>query len=182
MLAHRCVASFALASLFALAAPIANAADNASGSIECEGHKITVKHGWLVRGPNVTWQLEHNLGDLYDPKGKTMLRLYFSDADVSADIKACKNLSCTKDAIKDGFMVDVADPRDLPELPYRIWIVDGDTKYNNLLKPSILTLSTNQPDHLAGKLHIVDALETVKVDVDFDLTVINTVKTEYQLE
>jgi hypothetical protein len=38
-------------------------------------------------------------------------------------------------------------------------------------------LSTNKPDHLAGKLHIDDsAAGGARVDADFDLTLVNTFK------
>lgn len=185
MLGIRFVTSFAFAltAFFAFAlASVAAAADKADGKFACDGQSITVKYGWLVRGPNATYNSEKDLPDIYDPKGKTMLRIYFSDTDVGSAIKACKNLSCTKDAIKNGFMIDVADPKDLPELPYRMWITEGDAKCNSMIKPSALQLSTNQPDHVAGKLHLSEMGGNDTADVDFDLRVIITVKTEFQLE
>jgi hypothetical protein len=160
----------------------AHAADRSSGTFACETKPITVKFGWLVRGPNVTYKVEHGLSDLYDPKGKTALRIYFSDTDVGAELKACKNLSCTTDAIGNGFMIDFADSADLPELPYRAWIAEGDVKCNSFINPSALQLTTNKPDHLAGKLHLSEMSGTVTADVDFDLQVFNTLKTEYQFD
>lgn len=183
MIGIRFVASFALAltAVFAVSS-VAAAADKTDGKFACDGQSITVKYGWLVRGPNATYNSGKGLPDLYDPKGKTMLRIYFSDTDVSSDIKACKNLSCTKDAIKNGFMIDVADPKDLPDLPYLMWIAEGDAKCNSMIKPAALKMSANQPDHVAGKLHLSEMGGNDTAEVDFDLRVIVTVKTEYQLE
>jgi hypothetical protein len=179
---RRFTTSFALAALFVSMVQIAHAADKATGTFACDAKPITVKFGWLVRGPNVTYQSAKRLPDLYDPKGKTMLRIYFSDTDVGTALKSCKNLSCTREAIDNGFMIDFADPADLPQLPYRAWIAGADAKCNSLIEPSALQLTTNKPDHLAGKLHFSEMGDTVTADVDFDLQVVSTVKTEYQFD
>jgi hypothetical protein len=121
-----------------------------------------VKYGSLVRGP-----------DEMDP-GKTVLRLYLSSADIGATIKVCKTLSCADGALQDGAMVDYSDAR---HLGYAIRLNGERAQYSGGTDGDAFKLSTNKPDHLAGKLHIDDnASGGATIDADFDLTVVNTFK------
>ena len=53
----------------------------------------------------------------------------------------------------------------------------GLAQYSGGTDASAFALSTNKPDHLAGKLHIDDvSMGGAKIDADFDLTLINTFK------
>ena len=73
----------------------------ATGTVSFKNASGSIKHGWLVRGP-----------DEMDP-AKSVLRIYLSSADIGAKIKACRNLSCADAALEDGAMVDYSDARHL---------------------------------------------------------------------
>ncbi|MFI4969959.1 MAG: hypothetical protein ACHP7D_07115 [Lysobacterales bacterium] len=150
----------ACSALALAASTVALAADSASGTISFQGHAGTIKHAWMVRGP-----------DEMDA-GKTVLRLYLSSADIGAKIKACKTLSCADNALEDGAMVDYGDAR---HLAYAVRLEGERVQYSGGTGPDAFTLSTNKPDHLVGKLHVDDAAAGgAKVDADFDLGLANT--------
>ncbi|MGZ5020148.1 MAG: hypothetical protein ACXWAV_06945 [Chthoniobacterales bacterium] len=149
--------------LWLATAPLARAGDSASGTITFKTGKCVVKHGWLVRGP-----------DEMDPS-KTVLRLYLSSADIGAKIKACKTLSCADTALTDGAMVDFSDAR---HLAYAVRLNGERLQYSGGTDGEAFTLTTSEPGHLVGKLHIDDsAADGAKVDVTFDLTLVNTFTT-----
>jgi hypothetical protein len=149
--------------LLALVSVPAIAADQGSGSIVLNKKTAAIQHAALVRGP-----------DEMDPS-HSILRLYLSTADMSDKIKACKTLSCADQALADGATVDFGDSR---HLAYWVRVNGGLAQYSGGTDPSAFTLTTNKPDHLAGKLHIDDtSMSGAKIDADFDLTVINTFKT-----
>ena len=176
---------FTLAASIVLLAPAALAADKASGKVTCDQDSFDVKYAWLVRAPNVVWGLAHGKDDLYDPKAPTMLRLYFSDQDKTSEIKACVNLSCITGVFDNYLYVDVSDPKDTKELWYQTNIPSENRSCNSGEERTVLKLRTQQPDHLAGKLDLKKMLgdtEMERWDVDFDLKLTTTVKTEYQYE
>jgi hypothetical protein len=136
------------------------AGDSASGTVNFQTAKSAVKFGWLVRGP-----------DEMDPS-KTVLRLYLSSVDIGAKIKACKTFSCADNALEDGAMVDFGDAR---HLGYAIRLNGERVQYSGGTDGDAFTLTTNKPDHLAGKLHIDDAaVGGARVDAVFDLTLAKT--------
>jgi len=134
--------------------------DSASGTVIFQATKGTVKHGFLVRGP-----------DEMDPS-KTVLRLYLSSADIGAKIKAAKTFSEADNALEDGAMVDYSDA---PHLAYAIRLNGERVQYSGGTNGEAFALTTNKPDHLAGKLHIDDSTSGgARVDATFDLTLIKT--------
>ena len=139
---------------------LASAGDSASGAITFKTGKCVVKHGWLVRGP-----------DEMDPS-KTVLRIYLSNADIGAKIKTCKTLSCADNALTDGAMVDFSDAR---HLAYAVRLNGERLQYSGGTDGDAFSLTTSQPNHLVGKLHIDDsAADGAKIDATFDLTLVNT--------
>jgi opacity protein-like surface antigen len=152
-----------LASIVLAASAGALAADAASGSVSFKTYSTTVKYGWLVRGP-----------DEMDPN-KTVLRIYLSSVDVGAKIRACDTLSCADAALDDGAMVDFGDAT---HLGYALRLNGELVQYSGGTNAQAFTLSTKQPNHLAGKLHIDDsAVGGGKIDAEFDLTLTRTFKT-----
>jgi len=150
-----------LALAFACTAAIA--ADHGTGTIVLNKKTAAIQHAALVRGP-----------DEMKPS-RSILRLYLSTADMSGKIKACKTLSGADQALEDGATVDYGDA---PHLAYWVHVNGGLAQYSGGTDASAFTLSTNKPDHLAGKLHIDDtSMGGAKIDADFDLTPINTFKT-----
>ena len=136
------------------------AGDSASGTISFKAAKATVKYGFLVRGP-----------DEMDP-GKTVLRLYLSSVDIGARIKAAKTFSDADNALEDGAMVDFGDAR---HLAYAARLNHELVQYSGGTDQEAFTLTTNKPDHVAGKVHIDDtASGGAKVDANFDLTLLKS--------
>ena len=139
-------------------ATFAHAGDTAGGTVTLKSFKSAIKHGYLVRGP-----------DEMDPD-KTVLRLYLSSADIGARIKDCKTLSCADSALTDGAMVDFSDAR---HLGYAVRLNGERAQYSGGTDGAAFQLTKNQPDHLAGKLHIDDTkTDGAKVDATFDLTLV----------
>ena len=136
------------------------AGDSASGTVSFQAAKGSVKNGFLVRGP-----------DEMDPS-KTVLRLYLSSGDIGAKIKAAKTFSEADKALEDGAMVDFSDAR---HLAYAIRLNGERVQYSGGTDQDAFTLTTNKPDHLAGKVHIDDSASGgAKVDATFDLTLLKT--------
>ena len=181
MKARRRISNMLVATTLAAVTGCAFAADRASGTVAHPPTSVEIKYAYLVRGPDVYFDTGAN-GDLYDPKNPTMLRIILSNTDIGAEIKACVNLSCATDALKDGIYVDYANAKAAPQdLPYQIRLSQGDdNKSSSVAKIDALSLSSTAPDHLAGKLHI-DFADMWKADADFDLTLFMTFKTQYQL-
>ncbi len=138
------------------------AGDHASGTVAFKTWSSPVKHAWMVRSP-----------DEMD-ESKSILRIYLSSADIGAKIKGCKTLSCADSALEDGAMVDYSDAR---HLAYAVRLNGERAQYSGGTDGDAFALTTNNPDHLAGKLHIDDsAAGGAKVDADFDLGLANTFK------
>ena len=182
---HLKLTRLAVAALL-MAATSACAADKVSGKVGYEPNSVAIKYGWLVQGPDINFDTGAN-GDLYDPKNPTMLRIILSATDIGDKIKACVNLSCATGALTDGMYIDVSDTKvkiegkPVDDRFYEIRLTAGDTKFNSGTKSGNLKLSTKKSDHLAGSLHMLEFADNVKVDVDFDLTLVKVFKTQYQL-
>jgi len=69
-------------------------------------------------------------------------------------------------------MVDFSDAR---HLAYAVRLNGELLQYSGGTNGEAFTLTTTEPNHLAGKLHIDDtAADGAKVDATFDLTLVNT--------
>ena len=146
-----------------LLATTGHAEEKVSGSVKFKNWSSALKYAWMVRSP-----------DEMDAS-KSILRIYLSSADIGAKIKACKTLSCANLALEDGAMVDFSDAR---HLAYAVKLNGQRVQYSGGTDGDAFKLSTNRPDHLAGKLHIDDAsVGGAKVDAEFDLMLTNTFKT-----
>ena len=139
---------------------LALAGDSASGTVSFQAAKGPVKFGFLVRGP-----------DEMDPS-KTVLRLYLSSVNIGAKLKAAKTFSDADNALEDGAMVDFGDAR---HLGYAIRLNGERVQYSGGTDGEAFKLTTNKPDHFAGKLQIDDSASGgAKVDTTFDLTLVKT--------
>ncbi len=136
-------------------------ADSVSGTVSYQSKagpiNLVIKNVYLVKGPN-------------SMDGKVMRRLIFTPLDLGAKIKACAGMSCSDSDLSEGLEVDlVAGPR------MNYWFVGNGQKvqYSGTAKPETLTLTTDTPQRLAGKLVIDDsAAGGAKVNVEFDATML----------
>lgn len=143
-----------------LVSPCAQA-DSVSGTLSYQSKagaiNLVPKNVYLVKGPN-------------SMDGKVMRRLIFTPLDLGAKIKACATMSCSDSDLGEGLEVDlVAGPR------MNYWFVGNGQKvqYSGTAKPETLTLTTDTPQRLAGKLVIDDsAAGGAKVNIDFDATLL----------
>lgn len=154
-----------LLTLLSSATNAAFAADKTSGTANFKSYSSTLKYGCLARGPDER------------DAGKTLLRLYFSSIDIGAKIKACTSMSCANLALEDGAMVDYSDAR---HLGYAVKLNGQRVQYSGGTDGEAFKLTINTPNRLAGTLRIDDsAVGGAKIDVDFDLTLVNTFRTAW---
>jgi hypothetical protein len=133
-------------------------ADSASGSVNYQSKAgpvvVNVTNVYLVKGPDAM-------------SGKPIRKLIFSAKDMNAKVNSCATMSCPDGDLDTGMTVDLDGPR----LNY--WVVGSGQRiqYSGNAKPDALTLTTNTPQRLAGKLVIDDsAAGGAKVNVTFDAT------------
>jgi len=139
-------------------------AGDAKGTITYQGKsgaiKVTVKHAYLVKGPDVV-------------SGKTIRRVVLSVADVSAKLGACATMMCSDGDITEGMTIDFdAGPR----LNY--WFVGNGqlVQYSGTAEPASLQLTTNTPNRLAGKWdYDGSAAGGPRVQVEFDAPLVKEV-------
>jgi hypothetical protein len=136
-------------------------ADSASGTVTYQSKSgpivVNVRNVYLVKGP-----------DAVDKK--VFRRLIFTPADLGAKIKACAQMSCSDNDLREGLEVDLVGGSRM-----NYWFVGNDQRvqYSGSVRPETLKLSTDTPQRLAGKLTIDDsAAGGAKVSIDFDTTML----------
>jgi hypothetical protein len=136
-------------------------ADSASGTVTYQSKSgpivVNVKNVYLVKGPN-------------SMDKKIIRRLIFTSADLGAKIKACAEMSCSDNDLREGLEVDLVGG---PRMNY--WFVGNDQRvqYSGTAPPELLKLTTDTPQRLAGKLSIDDSKAGgAKVAIDFDATML----------
>jgi hypothetical protein len=134
----------------------------ASGSVTYQAKSgvlsATPRHAFLVKGP-----------DAIDTS-RVIRRLVFSASDLRAKIGACRSMSCADAELGEGMSVDLDSG---PRLNY--WVVFSDQKiqYSGTAPPAVLTLTTDTPARLSGKLSIDDSRAGgPRVDIEFDAPLI----------
>jgi hypothetical protein len=137
--------------------PFSARADSASGTVTYQSKAgpiaVNVKNVYLVQGP-----------DAVDKK--IFRRLIFTSADLGAKIKACAQMSCSDNDLREGLEVDLVGGS---RMIY--WFVGNDQRvqYSGSARPETLKLTADTPQRLAGKLTIDDsAAGGAKVTIDFD--------------
>ncbi len=138
------------------------AAEGATGTIAYKGKNATLKHAWLVFGPD----------DM--APGKTTRKLILSANDISAKINACKTFACTDSDLMEGMTIEFGSG---PRLNYWVVLNGQLIQYSGTAKPEVFTARANDAGRLAGKLAI-DAVAAggPKVDADFDVKVLKEFK------
>ena len=149
------VAAACLLFSFAVAPSSGAPAGRANGSASFDKHSATIKYGWLVRGPD-----EFN-------QGKSILRIYLSSTDVGAKILACDSLSCADQSLVEGGFVDFSGAS---YTNYWFTLGGGHLQFSGGTSATAFALTTNQPNHLAGKVRIADSsFHGAKLVAEFDL-------------
>jgi hypothetical protein len=136
-------------------------ADSVSGTVTYQSKSgpivVNVKNAYLVKGPN-------------SMDKKIIRRLIFTSADLGAKIKACSEMSCSDNDLREGLEVDLVGG---PRMNY--WFVGNDQRvqYSGTAPTELLKVTTDTPQRLAGKLTIDDsAAGGAKVTIDFDATML----------
>ncbi len=153
--------AFALSLLVvSAAAPPAAFAGEAKGSADYKGRTLALQHVYLVKGPDAV------------DESVVIRELVFSAADLGAKIEACQTMSCVSGEVTEGMTLDLdAGPR----LNYWLVMKDGLVQYSGTSKPAVLTLTTDEPGRLAGKLALDDSgAGGPKVVLEFDATLLKT--------
>ena len=155
------VCTLAAATVFASASAIAG---DAQGTITYKGKAgpivVTVKHAYLVKGPDVV-------------SGKTIRRVVLSVADVAAKLAACGTMMCSDGDITEGMTIDFdAGPR------LNFWFVGNNqlVQYSGTAEPASLKLTADTPQRLAGKWDFDgSAAGGPRVQIEFDAPLVKEV-------
>ena len=153
--------TLAAATVFASASAIAG---DAKGTITYKGKAgpivVTVKHAYLVKGPDVV-------------SGKTIRRVVLSVADVAAKLAACGTMMCSDGDITEGMTIDFdAGPR------LNFWFVGNNqlVQYSGTAEPASLKLTADTPQRLAGKWDFDgSAAGGPRVQIEFDAPLVKEV-------
>lgn len=141
-----------------LVPPCRAGAGEAKGTLSYKGTTVTLKHAYLVKGP-----------DAVDTK--TIIRcLIFSTADLEGKIKACKTMSCAVGEVTEGMTVELDGG---PRLNYWVALKNGLLQFSGTEKIAALKTRTDGPGKLAGTLSLnATSTDRPKVEVDFDVVML----------
>jgi hypothetical protein len=147
---------FSFAGVSTIGAP----AGHANGTASFDKHTATIRYGWLVRGPGE-----------FDRK-QSIFRVYFSSTNIGAKIQACDSLSCLDESLVDGAFVEFGDASNVN---YWVTLGGGGVQFSGGTNAKALVLTTNAPNHIAGKVRIDDtSFHGATLDVSFDLPLLKT--------
>lgn len=149
----------ALAMLGGAAASPADA-DPAKGTVTQAGRTATIRHAWLVVGP-----------DAVEPK-KTIRQVVLSADDLGAKLQACARMGCASGLVGDGMTIDFdAGPR----LNYWVSLNGQRVQYSGTEPASSFAATANDGKRIAGRLAIdKTASGGPKLDVTFDAPLAKT--------
>ena len=149
------IAKTICAAFLAFATIPAIAADTANGTLKMtsEGKPVSIEmnHVYYITGP-----------DSFEPTQSTR-RLIFTTEDARAGIDSCETASCAMTSIGDGMTVELE--ADSPMA--RWWVHVPPTQQSGMGNASILSLSTDTPERVAGTLTI-DSLG-IDTTITFDV-------------
>ena len=137
-------------------------AGDAKGTLTHKGKTVTLKHAYLVTGP-----------DAVDPK-KSIRRVILSAKELGATVRGCQVMSCADSQLMEGLVVDFVGG---PRLNYWMTVNDQRVQHSATKPPSVLKASADEPKRVAGKLVFDDtASGGPKVDVEFDAALVKEFK------
>jgi hypothetical protein len=141
------------------AAATAAGAQAAKGTVTQAGKSATMKHAWLVVGPDRS-------------SNATIRRVILSADDSGAKLAACRTMSCSTNDLRNGMTVDLDVPPRLLD-----WVVLNDQRvqYSGTEPAASLTSTASDAERVAGLLAIdKSASGGPKLDVEFDAPVVTT--------
>jgi hypothetical protein len=144
-------------------APATAWAEPAKGTVTQSARSATIKHAWLVSGP-----------DAVEPK-TIIRRVVLSATDIGAKLASCKKMSCTGGSVEEGMTVDLdAGPR----LNYWVALNGQLVQYSGTEPPASLVTTVNDAKRVTGKLRI-DRFGSggPKIEVEFDAPMLKTFTT-----
>ena len=137
-----------------LAPAVRASAGDAKGTLTHPRGNLALKYAYFVKGP-----------DAVDTT-VSIRRLIFSATDLGAKLDACTTMSCTDGEVTEGMTVDLDGG---PRLNFWMAIKGGMVQYSGTEKLEALTLKTDEPGKLAGKLALDHAGSGgPKVEVEFE--------------
>lgn len=149
----------AAAGIALLAAATTVGAQTAKGTVAQSGKSATMKHAWLVVGPDRISK-------------ETIRRVILSADDIGAKIAACKTMSCTTSGLGNGMTVDLDVP---PRLLFWVVLNDQRVQYSGTEMPAALKTTASDAKRVAGRLAIDKSSSGgPKLDVEFDAPVVKT--------
>ena len=135
-------------------------AEPAGGTVAQSGRTATIRHAWLVVGP-----------DAIDPK-TTIRRIVFSATDIGAKIRACTTMSCVDGSVEEGMTVDLdAGPR----IAFWVALNGQRVQHSGTEKPAALAATASDGKRVAGRLAFDHSSSRgPTVDVRFDAPLAKT--------
>ena len=122
---------------------------------------VTVKHAYLVTGPDFVSR-------------KSIRRVVLSVADVGARLVACETMACSDGGIEEGLTIDFdAGPR------INYWLVGNHqlVQYSATAEPASLKLTIDTPTRLAGKWDIdASAAGGPNIQIEFDAPLVKEIR------
>ena len=155
----RTASAFAtLAAAFAFAGSVS--AEPAKGTVAQGGRSATIRHAWLVAGP-----------DAIDPK-TTVRQVVLSATDIGARIGACARMGCVSGLVEEGMTVIFGAG---PRLLFWVSLNGQRVQYSGTEAPSSFVATANEGKRIAGRL-VIDKTTSggSKIDVQFDAPLVKT--------
>jgi hypothetical protein len=160
LLLPRSAAPVLLAMTLMVATSVLAAGDDAKGTIVYKSRTTTVKHAYLVKGPDAVSK-------------QPIRRLILSTTDIGAKIAACKSMSCSDSDLGDGLSVNFDG-----SARFYYWMVQNDQLVQYSGTEPIASLATKVDDakRFAGTLRFdKTGAGGPKVDIEFDATLVKEV-------
>jgi hypothetical protein len=142
------------------AAHAGEASGTASYNAKSGALVLTVKHAYLVTGPDFVSR-------------KTIRRVVLSGADVGAKLAACDTMACSDGGIEEGLTIDFdAGPR------INYWLVGNHqlVQYSATAEPASLKLTVDTPTRIAGKWDLdASAAGGPRIQIEFNAPLIKEI-------
>jgi hypothetical protein len=138
---------------FMAALPAVAAGTDVTGTFVFKGKTTTLKHAYLVTGPDAVSK-------------QPIRRLILSATDLGGKIAACKTMSCTDSGLDDGLSINLEGGS-----RFNYWMVQNDQRiqYSGTEPMTSFTVKADDPKRLSGSMRFdKTGAGGPKVDATFD--------------